>query len=268
MASPSSRQEVDDSSHAARSDSVTNRVVGDVNAENVGKEHEKKEKKSLSQFCYLDQSSASGAIIISKKQYSGNSNHIVFGKNYLKILVANGDSVEKKLSYLSLLKHKFEIGTISARRAEKACKANRNIIPLGDSWGCLPSLFFPKTEEDTPSCKITLLIKKANSINGETYFCGSNYVSLNVNEFREMIREISVRIDESEGGVSWRLENDVGATKQSELDEYGEDQSLKFNIPSSSEDEEPKKKYQKKGKKVKERKKKGKKYVIYDSESD
>ena len=237
---------------------------------NEGKD-ERKKKSNLSRFAYAARSS-SGGVLVAKEQYSGNNNMVIFSKKSLKGVVESSERMEEKISFLSLLKHKTEVGTMTVRKAERACKANRSIIEMGDDWGCLPSLFFPKQEENDAVCKLTLLIKKMNEVNGEKYFVGASYVTLNVMEYRELITYVTAVLNEQKGGGEGSKSSDFLEARR--VNEEDEDDCLllkkkpKFVIPSSSDDDEPSnKKKAKYVKKKKERKRSSKKgHVVYSSE--
>ena len=240
---------------------------------NEGKnESTKRYKCNLSKYAYASHMPASGGLIIAKAQYSGNTNTVVIPKYNLKGLALSSDKIEKKVSFLSLLKHKNEIGTMPSKKVEKACKANRKIIQMGEGWGCLPSLFFPKNDDHESICKITLLIKKTDEVDGESFFVGSTYVILNVSEFRELVSFVSARITELEGGDGWRQESEESTSSKCDLLEigFGEDgpsPKSKFIVPSSSDDSDVPRKKAKQGKKKKDKKRK-KCHVVYSSDSE
>ena len=233
----------------------------------------KREKCNLSKYAYASHMPSSGGLIIAKAQYSGNTNTVVIPKYNLKGLALSSEKIEQKVSFLSLLKHKNEIGTMGSRRVERSCKANRKIIQMGEGWGCLPSLFFPKNEENESVCKITLLIKRTDEVEGESFFVGTTYVILNVAEFRELIKFVSARLDELEGGEGWRHSSESIGSSDRDLLEIGFGQDgpsskTKFILPSSSDDDDdvPRKK-PKQGKKRKDKKRK-KCHVVYSSDSE
>ena len=243
----------------------------------------RKDKRNISKYCHVFKDSRSNSISVTKQQYSGNQNSIVLLPTLLKTFVSSSEFVETKVSFLSLLKHKNEIGIMSRRKAERACKMNRTIIPLGPNLGCLASLFFPKTSddnEDSSSCKITLLIKKTDEVNGESFFVGKESVTLNHMEYLELVQFVTDVVDDVEGGVSWRaIPDDNGSAIESGDDVFNQQKRKKFQMPDSSGDEgcsSLSKKYARKVGKNKSKKKTpmGKKiarqlsFPIYSSESE
>ena len=104
----------------------------------------------------------------------------------------------------------------------------------------LASMFFPKTSDDNEdsSCKITLLIKKTDEVNGESFFVGKESVTLNHMEYSELVQFVTDVVDDVEGGVSWRaIPDDNGSAIESGDDVFNQQKRKKFQMPDSSGDE-------------------------------
>ena len=245
--------------------------------------HEDRMKKKLSDYC--EAFLVGDRVVVQKDQYSGKKKTISFDS--LKEFCLNSKKVEKKISFLGLIKYKHEIQKFSTKKAEKTCKLNRDIILLGKHFGALPALFFPKSEDSGETlCKMTILLKNVDSINDEFFFVGNDSVTLNSYEFKDLVIFVSEMLDKKEGSRACSSELDKGNV-DAEADQMfhqmmssssqNKTPPKKFVFPDSSDDENDESPFKKGGRALK-RSSSGKRggsskrrqgpYILHSSESD
>ena len=204
--------------------------------------HEDKMRKKLSDYC--EAFLVGDRVVVQKAQYSGKKKTISFDS--LKEFCLNSPKVERKISFLGLIKYKHEISCWSTKKAEKTCKVNRNIILLNKHFGALPALFFPRSEDSGEIlCKMTILMKNVDSINGEFFFVGNDSVTLNSYEFKDLVIFVGEMVDKKEGSASWRNELDKGDNVDADADKMFQEMCAssqkvspkKFIFPESSDEE-------------------------------
>ena len=224
---------------------------------------ERKDRRSLSKYCHAtliqpeNEGEKATSVLIQKEQYSGKVCSIELQD--LKSFCIASREVEKKIAFLSLVKHKHEIGVMSTRRAEKSCKLNREIILKGKNQGILCSLFFPKSEDTgEASCKMTLLIKRVDFLNEEPFFTGPANVTLNPIEYRDLVSFLCDHVDLIEGNSEWRAQLSAESEEEDDTFQCAQGKPKNNFLMANSDSESEGKSSLKKGKKGKKMVKNGK----------